>query len=145
MQLEKAFRLAVTLSWGDLRKVERPASVRVEYERESDSPLDHVTVWLDKGGGYYDRVCDYWTGTSPDHPLAIRFWKGHDSEQLAQALAFIMKNQSRFTAPTTARKGLVIVYPPGDEERAEAATWEKAELGTNRGGKEGFRDEALIA
>jgi hypothetical protein len=55
-----------------------------------------------------------------------------------------MKSQDRFTAPTTAREGLVIVSPPGDEERTEASTWEEAEMGTNCG-KERFRDEALIA
>jgi hypothetical protein len=85
---------------------------------------------LDKGKGYSDRVCDYWTSASSAHPSGVRFWKGHDSDQLARALDFIMKNQDRFTGPTTARDGLVLVYPPGDEERTEAATWGEAAPGT---------------
>ena len=123
MKLHKALEFAVILSWEDLMKIETPACVRVEYQCESKSPLDHVIIWLDKGKGYSDRVCDYWTWASLAHPRTLRFWKGHDSDQLARALAFIMQNQDRFTAPTTARDGLVLVYPPGDEERTEAANW----------------------
>jgi hypothetical protein len=129
MQLHNALGFAVILSWEDLLKVETPASVRVEYQCESKSPLDHVTIWLDKGKGYSDRVCDYRTWTSPAHPRTMRFWKGHDSEQLTRALGFIMQNQDRFTSPNTARDGLVLVFPPGEEERSEAATWEEATLG----------------
>jgi hypothetical protein len=125
MQLDKAFEFAVILSWTDLMKVVTPASVRVEYERESKS-LDHVTVWADKGKGYCDRVCDYWTWASAAHPSGMRFWRGHDSEQLARALDFIMTNQERFTGRTVARDGLVLVYPPGDQERAQAASWGEA-------------------
>jgi len=123
MQLDKAFELAVILSWRDLMKVVTPASIRVEYRRESKSPLDHVTLWADKGKGYCDRVCDYWTCASSAHTDGIHFWRGHDSDQLARSLDFIMKNQGHFTAPTMARDGLVLVYPPGDAEGAEAATW----------------------
>lgn len=126
MQLDKAFELAVVFSWGDLMKVVTPASVRVEYQRESKSSLDHVTIWADKGKGYCDRVCDYWTWASGAHPNGIRFWRGHDSDCLARALEFIMKSQERFTGPTTARDGLVLVHPPGDAERAEAAGWAAA-------------------
>ncbi len=68
MQLDKAFEFAVVLAWGDLMKVTTPASVRVEYQCESKSPLDHVTLGLDKGKGYSDRVCDYWTSASSLHP-----------------------------------------------------------------------------
>jgi hypothetical protein len=129
MKLHKALEFAVILSWQDLLKVETPACVRVEYECEAKSPLDHLTIWLDKGKGYSDRVCDYWTRTSPAHPQAMRFWKGHDSGQLARALAFIMQNQDRFTSPTTARDGLVLIYPPGEAECSEAAAWEETALG----------------
>jgi hypothetical protein len=123
MQLDKALEFAVVLAWTDLMKVVPAASVRVEYERESKTPLDHVTVWADKGKGYCDRVCDYWTWASAAHPNGMRFWRGHDSAPLARALDFIMRNQERFTGPTAARDGLVLVYPPGDEQRAVAATW----------------------
>lgn len=130
MQLDKAFELAVVFSWGDLMKVVTPASIRVEYRRESRSLLDHVTFWADKGKGYCDRVCDYWTWGSATHPNGMRFWRGHDSDQLARSLDFIMKGQDRFTASAIARDGLVLVYPPGDAERAEAATWAATFPGT---------------
>lgn len=130
MQLEKAFEFAVIHSWNDLLKIVTPASVRVEYRHESQSLLDHVTLWADKGKGYCDRVCDYWTWASAAHTSGIRFWRGHDSNELARSLDFILKHQDRFREPTTARDGLVLVYPPGDAQRAEAAAWEAALPGT---------------
>ena len=131
MQLDKAFEFAVILAWRDLLKVVTPACVRVEYRREPKSLLDHVTLWVDKGKGYCDRVCDYWTWSSETHANGIRFWRGHDSEGLARSLDFIMKNQDHFTALTTARDGLVLVYPPVDAQRAEAAAWEAYLPGTD--------------
>ena len=126
MQLDKAFECAVILAWPDLLKVVTPASVRVEYRQEPESRLDHLTLWADKGKGYCDRVCDYRTSASEDHPNGMRFWRGHDSDHLTRSLAFIMENQDNFTTSPTARDGLVLVYPPGDAERAQAATWEAA-------------------
>jgi hypothetical protein len=126
MQLHRAFELAVILSWRDLMKVVTPACVRIEYQRESESLLDHVILWADKGKGYCDRVCDYWTWASSAHPNGIRFWRGHDSKSLTRSLDFIMNNQDYFTASKTARDGLVLVYPPRDGERAQAVAWEAA-------------------
>jgi hypothetical protein len=37
-----------------------------------------------------------------------------------------MENQDSFTSSSTACDGLVLVYLPGDAERAQAATWEAA-------------------
>jgi hypothetical protein len=125
MELDKAFELAVILAWRDLLKVVTLASVRVEYRHEPKSRLDHLTLWADKGKGYCDRVCDYRTSAS-EGPIGMRFWRGHDSDQLTRSLAFIMENQDSFTSSPTARDGLVLVYPPGDAERAQAATWEAA-------------------
>lgn len=131
MQLDNAFEFAVILAWRDLLKVVTPACVRVEYRHEPKSLLDHVTLWADKGKGYCDRVCDYWTWASSAHPNGVHFWRGHDSDRLARSLDFIMKNQDHFTGPTTARDGLVLVYPPVDAQRAEAAAWEASLPGTD--------------
>jgi hypothetical protein len=76
-------------------------------------------------------VCDYWTSASETHANGIRFWRGHDSDRLARSLDFIMKNQDHFAGPTTARDGLVLVYPPVDAQRAEAAAWEASLPGTD--------------
>jgi hypothetical protein len=86
--------------------------------------LDYVGVWSVKAWGYYDLVCDYWTWTSPTHPSGAGFKNGHSSDQLAETLDFIMKNQDQFTRPADAcRDGLVLIDPPTGEERTEAATW----------------------
>jgi len=124
MELDKAFELAVILAWEDLTKVTTLSSARLEYVREPRTSLDHLSVWLVKGRGYQDRVCDYWTQTSSAHPSGVRFGNGHGSDKLAQALDFIMKNQDQFTRPADAgRNGLVLIYPPAGELRAEAAAW----------------------
>lgn len=136
MELDKAFEFAVILAWEDMVKVSEPCSVRVEYRGEPGTHLDYMSVWSDKGGGYEDLVCDYWMWASA-HPSGARFRNGHSSDQLAQTLDFIMKNQDQFTRPTDAcRDGLVLIYPPTEDERMEAATWMRRAQGTaaNLGG-----------
>jgi len=137
MELDKVFEFAVILAWEDLMKVSEACSVRVEYRGEPGTSLDYVSVWSAKAGGYQDLVCDYWTWTSSAHPSGVRFRNGHHSDQLAQTLDFIMKNQEKFTRLTDAcLDGLILIYPPSGDERAEAATWMKRVNGaaTNLGG-----------
>jgi hypothetical protein len=131
MELDKALQFAVIVGWADLTKVAKPRSIRIEYRCEPAAPLDHLRVWADKAGGHQDLVCDYWTRTSSNHPSGARFSNGHHSDQLAQTLDFIMKNQDQFTRPADAgREGLMVAYPPAEEECAEAATWMKGLYGT---------------
>lgn len=137
MELDKVFESAVILAWEDLTNATEPCSVRVEYRGEPGTSLDYVSVWSAKAGGYQDLVCDYWTWKSSAHPSGVRFMNGHHSDQLAQTLDFIMKNQEKFTRLTDACfDGLVLIYPPSRVERAEAATWMKKIQGaaTNMGG-----------
>lgn len=126
MELDNAFEFAVILAWGDLRKVTEPCSVRVEYRAEPGAALDDVSVWLVRGGHEQELVCAYWTRTSSAHPSGVRFSNGHWSDQLAQTLDRIMKNQDQFTRRADAcRDGLVLIYPPTEDERAEAAAWKR--------------------
>ncbi len=132
MELDNALEFAVILAWEDLMKVTEPCSVRVEYRGEPGTSLDYVSVWSAKGGGYQDLVCDYWTWTSPAHASGARFRNGHYSDQLAQTLAFIMKNQDRFTRRADAcRDGLVLIYPPTGDDRTEAASGMRRVHGTS--------------
>jgi len=123
VELDKAFKLAVDLRWEDLMKVTQPCSARVEYQREPGTSLDYLSVWSVRAGGYQDPVCDRWTRTSSAHPRGVGFRNKHDSDRLAQTLDFVMKNQGQFTHRTDAcRHGLVLIDPPTEDERAEAAT-----------------------
>jgi hypothetical protein len=123
MELDKALQCAVILAWEDLMKATQPCSARVEYQGDPGTPLDYLSVWSVGAGGYQDLVCDYWTWTSSAHRSGVRFRDGHSSEQLAETLDFIMKNQDQFTRRAGAcRDGLVLVYPPAGKERTEAAT-----------------------
>lgn len=124
MELNKAFHLAVILAWQDLSRVTPLCLTKVEYACEPGRPLEHLNVWLVRVRGYEDLVCDYATRASADHPGGVSFKNGHSSHQLAHALEFIMKNQDHFTRGADAsRNGLVLIYPPTDEERTEAAAW----------------------
>ncbi len=124
MELDKAFEFAVILAWEDWMKGTDPCSVRVEYRGEPGTPLDYLSVWSVRAAGRQDLVCDYWTWTSAAHPSGVRFRNGHYSDHLAQTLEFIMKNQDQFTRRTDAcHDGLVLIYPPAEDERAEATTW----------------------
>jgi len=124
MELDKALEFAVILAWEDLAKVTEPCSVRVEYRAEPGAALDYMSIWSVRGEGEQDLVCDYWMRASSAHPSGVRFSNGHCSDQLSQSLDFIMKNQDQFTRRADAcRDGLVLIYPPTKDERAEAASW----------------------
>ena len=126
LELDKAFQYAVTLAWEDLKTPIEPRAIRVEYLSEPGSPLDHLSVWSVRAGGYQDLVCDFWSSTSLAHPSGACFGNRHSSDKLAAGLDFIMKNQDRFTRPADAgRHGLVLLYPPDANDRAEASTWMK--------------------
>lgn len=126
MEFDKALHFAVILAWEDLKKVTPPYLVKIEYQGEPGSSLDHLSVWLARSRGYQDLVCDYWTSTSPEHPAGARFRNGHFSEPLAENLGFLMRNQDQFTRlPDACRNGMVLTYPPNENELAEAAAWQR--------------------
>jgi len=137
MELDTALEYAVVLAWEDLMKVTKPCSVRVEYQCAPGASLDNLRIWADRGGGYQHLVCDYWTWTSSAHSSGVHFSNRYSSEQLAQALDFILMNQDQFTRRADAcRDGLVLIYPPTGDEPTEAATWIRGVHGsaTNFGG-----------
>ena len=124
MELDKAFEFAMISAWQDLMKVACPCSVRVEYQCEPGTSVDYLSVWSVRAGGKQDLVCDYWTWTSSSHPSGVHFRNGFHSDQLGQALDFILVNQDQFTRRADAcRNGLALIYPPTEDERTEAATW----------------------
>ena len=124
MELDKALKFAVILAWADLMKVTSPCSARVEYRCGPGTSLDCLNVWWVDAEGHQNRVCDYWTWTSPAHPSGIRFSNGFHSEQLGQTLDFILMNQGQFTRRADAcSDGLALIYPPTGDECTEAATW----------------------
>ena len=120
MELDKAFELAVIFARDDWMKVTQPCSARVEYQREPETSLDYLSVWLVRAGGYQDLVCDYWTRSSSAHPTGVGFRNRHHSDRLAQTLDFVMKNQDQFSPCLPSWPGS---DRPPEDERAEAATW----------------------
>jgi len=124
MELDKALEFAVILAWQDLMTGGQVLSARVEYESKRGLPVDFLTVWTLRSGGYQDRACDYSTRASPAHPVGVRFTNSYHSNALAHALDFIMKNQDQFTHPDDAwRPHLVMIQPPTPELAAEATAW----------------------
>jgi hypothetical protein len=124
MELDMALKYGVILAWEDLVKVTNLCSARVEYQCEPGAALDYLSVWSVRAGGYQDLVCDYWTWTSSAHASGVRFRNKFHSDQLGQALGFILVNQDQFTRRSDAcRDGLALIYPPTEDDRAEAATW----------------------
>src|ERR1700751_4349322 len=126
LELDKAFQYAVTLAWEDLMTPLKPRAIRVEYLCEPGSPLDHLSVWSVRAGGYQDLVCDFWTSASLAHPNGAGFGNRESSDKLAGALDFIRRNQGQFTRPADAgRHGLVLIHPPDADDRREATAWMK--------------------
>jgi hypothetical protein len=127
-ELDKAFQYVVTLAWEDLMTPIEPRAMRVEYLWEPGSPLDHLSVWSVRAGGYQDLVCDFRASASLTDPASgACFGNGRSSDKLAATLDFIMKNQGQFTRPADAgRHGLVLIHAPDADDRRQAATWMKA-------------------
>jgi len=126
LEIDKAFQYAVTLAWDDLITPIEPRAIRVEYLWEPGSPLDHLSVWSVRAGGYQDLVCDFRASASLAHPSGACFGNRHSSDKLAGTLEFIMKNQGQFTREADAGPhGLVLLYPPDANDRAEASAWMK--------------------
>ena len=122
--IEDAFRAAMVRAWDDFSALTAPRAIRVEYLNERGSALDQLTVWLVSTGGYQDRICDYRAGSAAHEPRVWQCWTRLRSAKLVGALNFIMRNQERFTrAADASHCGVIVVFPPTDEQRAEAATW----------------------
>lgn len=138
LELDKAFQYAVTLAWQDFMSPIEPRAIRIEYLSEPGSPLDRLSVWSVRAGGYQDLVCDFQASASPTHPSGACFGNRHFSDKLAATLDLIMKNQGQFTRPADAgNHGLVVLYPPDANDRAEAAAW------MNRAQPLGFEEARL--
>src|ERR1700732_5424217 len=90
LELDKAFQYAVTLAWEDLMTPIEPRAIRVEYLCEPGSPLDHLSVWSVRAGGYQDLGWDFWASASLAHPSGARFGNRHSSDKLAATLDFVM-------------------------------------------------------
>jgi hypothetical protein len=126
--IEDALRSAMVQAWDDFATVAIPRVIRVEYLGEPGVPVDQLTVWLVSAGGYQERICDYRAGL-PSDGQGWRCWTRLHSTKLVGALDFIMRHQERFRRIADANPhGLIVVFPPTEEQRAEATAW-AAEIG----------------
>ena len=131
MDLDRALELAVVSSWGDLVKAGDPCSVRVEYRKVPNLPLDALEVWTVRNRGYGTLVCRYSVGPSNSPSLSselprVRFANSYDSEMLIKNLNFIVRNQGQFTRPADRSiHGWVRIDCPSDADRNDAAAWSK--------------------
>lgn len=133
MNLDMAFQFAVIVAWEDLMKTNMAGLMRVEYNCEPGTFLDYASVWLVREGGHEHLICDYWTCTSSEHPSGIRFRDRHYSGQLAESLGFIIKNQDQYLRSADAcHEGQVLIHPPSEAERSEAAAWMRTVRSTAR-------------
>lgn len=124
MDLNKAFQYAVVLAWDSLLEGNPTPLIRVEYQRQPGLLLDCVTIWADKGRGYRDLVCRYWTAESAMHAGGMSFGNNYASPSLAKTVAFIMMDQDRFTpGPEIFGHGQIFIYQPSQNDRTEADVW----------------------
>lgn len=132
MELDRALELAVVSSWGDLVKPGEPCSVRVEYKKVADFPLDSLEVWTVRNRGCGTLVCRYTVAPSnsaslsPEVPRA-HFANSYHSKMLIKDLDFIMRNQRDFTRPADRSvHGWVRIDCPSEADRKNAAVWSRA-------------------
>jgi hypothetical protein len=132
MELDRALELAVVSSWGDLVKPGETCSVHVEYKNISHLPLNSLEVWTIRNRGYGTLVCDYSVAPSDSASRSsevsgVHFSNSYRSKTLADDLDFIMRNQREFTRSADhSIHGLVQISCPTEEDRNDAATWNRA-------------------
>jgi hypothetical protein len=131
MELDRALELAVVSSWGDLVKGGDPCSVRVEYRKVPNLPLDSLEVWTVRNRGYGTLVCRYSVAPSNSPSLSsevprVHFANSYHSKMLVKDLDFIMRNQGQFTRPADRSiHGWVRIDCPSDVDRNDAAIWSR--------------------
>jgi hypothetical protein len=131
MDLDRALELAVVSSWGDLVKPGDPCSVRVEYRKVPNLPLDSLEVWMVRNRGYGTLVCRYSVAPSNSPSPSSEVPRAHfanscHSKMLVKDLDFIMRNQRQFTRPADRSiHGWVRIDCPSDADRNDAAAWSK--------------------
>ena len=124
LPVDEALALAVIQAWDNFSAAAIPQAIRVEYLSEPGFLVVQLTVWIVTTGGYQERICDYRAATATSRPHEWRCWTRLHSPRLTAAMDFIVRNQERFFRPAPAiPNGLVVVFPPTDEERGEAAAW----------------------
>jgi hypothetical protein len=124
MDFEKALEFAVISSWDELVKPKDNSSIHVEYANVDGIPVASLQVW-DTHKGYENLVCDYSVRPSSGSELqGARFANAYASRTLAEALDFIMQNQTQFSRPAgRGVNGLVQVAAPTKADSASAADW----------------------
>jgi hypothetical protein len=124
MDFDKALEFAIIASWDDLVKPEESNSIHVEYTNVDGIPVKSLEVWATYRG-HGNRVCDYpLVPSSSSQPRKVQFVNSCASHTLAEALNFIMQNQTEFCRPTgRGAYGLVRIGVPNKAERASAAQW----------------------
>jgi hypothetical protein len=121
VSIDDALRYALVAAWDDFAAIAPPKAVRVEYLREPSSCLENVTIGVLSPGGYQDGFCDYRSGQFSKHQREWRCWSKKHSPQLFRALDFAVRHQDYFLfARDASAHGVVIVFPPTPQERAEA-------------------------
>src|ERR1700747_164583 len=89
LELDKALQYAVTLAWEELVIPIEPRAIRVEYLCEPGSPLDRLSVWALRAGGYQNLLCEFGVSVSLADPSGACFGNRHSSDKLAASLGFI--------------------------------------------------------
>jgi hypothetical protein len=149
MELDRALELAVVSSWGDLAKGGDPCSVRVEYRKVPNLPLDSLEVWTVRNRGYGTLVCRYSVAPSNSPSLSsevprVHFANFYHSKVLSKHLQFIMRNQERFTRPADRSiHGWVRIDCPSEADRKNAAVWSRAARTDSTGGARHDDDLAI--
>lgn len=124
LSIDDVLRSTMIHAWDDFSAAAAPHAIRVEYLGQPGVPFDELTIWLVSAGGYQERICDYRIGPSLHHSIEWRCWTRIHSARLVGALDFIMRHQERFRRTAGANlHGVIVVFPPTQEDRAEAAAW----------------------
>jgi hypothetical protein len=118
--LQQMLESIVVANWKDLMPEQDKGLVDVEFRLRPDRSLEYLRLWAASRRGFCDLICQYsmfWRWSTTEE---VNFGIGYDSKSLADALGYVLQNQSSFANTSATVNEMVHVSAPTEEQKDSA-------------------------
>jgi hypothetical protein len=119
-ELKRVLESIVEANWKSMMPDADKGVIDVEYRLSPDHSIEYLRMWASSRWGFCDLICQYSMFWHWSNSQDIRFGVGYDSQPLANALSYVLHNQSKFKSGTESRNEHVQVHPPNEQLRRSA-------------------------
>jgi len=118
--LQEMLESIVVDNWKDLMPAQDKGLIDVEFRLRPDRSLEYLRLWATSGRGFCELICQYsmfWHWSTTEE---VNFGAGYDSKPLADALGYVLQNQSSFANTSATVNEMVHVAAPTEEQKTSA-------------------------